>query len=154
MVHTMFANREGVKVMPKLKRQPPKLCCKKSNDTGFVYVDGRQVYMGKWGEEADENYRRFLAEWATFGSPVQAKERTRIKTLCIAFLDHLVERKLRKSDYQNHARAIKHLLTIYKESFVDEFGPVALKTVRRRMESMPTYSLIKRRRKRYFVNVS
>lgn len=53
--------------MPRLKTRPPKLS--KSGNYGYVYLNGERYSMGRWGSpEVDQNYRRFVAEWATVGT--------------------------------------------------------------------------------------
>ncbi len=50
--------------MPKLKNHPPKLS--KSGNYAYVYLNGERLSMGRYGsKEADQNYRRFIAEWAS-----------------------------------------------------------------------------------------
>ncbi|HBT75390.1 MAG TPA: hypothetical protein DEB39_00355, partial [Planctomycetaceae bacterium] len=55
--------RKG-EIMPKLKNHPPKLS--KSGNYAYVYLNGDRLSMGRYGsKEADQDYRRFIAEWAS-----------------------------------------------------------------------------------------
>lgn len=45
-------------------KRPPKLCRNKYRNSAFVIVNGKQIYLGKWGSpEAQAAYDRFLLEW-------------------------------------------------------------------------------------------
>ena len=44
-----------------IMKRPQKLCRNKFNNTAYITVNGKQVYLGKWGsEEAQTTYERFL----------------------------------------------------------------------------------------------
>ncbi|MCR5359971.1 MAG: hypothetical protein K6E55_08825, partial [Thermoguttaceae bacterium] len=45
-------------------KRPPRLCHHKQRDYAYITVDGKQIYLGKWGsEEAQAAYERFLLNW-------------------------------------------------------------------------------------------
>jgi hypothetical protein len=55
--------------MPKLAHIPPKISRQKSNNSAVVYINGRTIYLGKWGlEEALKEYSRILYEWTNADS--------------------------------------------------------------------------------------
>ncbi|MDD3587048.1 MAG: tyrosine-type recombinase/integrase [Thermoguttaceae bacterium] len=121
--------------MPKLHNRPPKLCLKKSNQTGFVNVDGRQIYMGKWGSEADAKYRAFIAEWASCNVPAcrsqTSSQKITLAELFSAYVLHPQNAEhLNEADMLRAKLVIRTILSIYPTTFVDDFGPLQLEAVR------------------------
>ena len=52
--------------MPRLKHRSPKMT--RNRNTAIVCIDGQTIRLGRWGsDEADEAYRRIIAEWMTNG---------------------------------------------------------------------------------------
>jgi Site-specific recombinase XerD len=115
--------------MPKLKNRSPKLA--KDKNYAVVYFDGKKVPMGIYGtKEAEDNYRRFLMEWAAIGVCTHNKSNKSYKVDDLA-LDFLKSMKndCGKSDFGNYKTAVKVVLNIYSGTLVKDFNPVALKTV-------------------------
>ena len=78
--------------MTKSSSRPPKMG--NNGGTAFVRINGKRVYLGRFGSpEAAQNYARCVAEWATTGTtPEQSAQpigTTTVKSLAIAFLDHI-----------------------------------------------------------------
>lgn len=45
-------------------KRPPSLCRNKAKDFAYVYINRKQVYLGKWGSaEAQAVYKRLILEW-------------------------------------------------------------------------------------------
>ena len=64
-----------------MKRTPrtPKYRHHKASNQGFVELDGRRIYLGKWGlPETEQRYHRTVAEWIANGRhlPVAPEEIT------------------------------------------------------------------------------
>ena len=119
--------------MPKLSMRPPKLCRKTSNDTGYVYVNGRQVYMGKWGAVAEENYRRFLSDWAARSLPEKQRRDNSFlaSDLFARYLEYISSISVYSvSDRQRATFVIGVISELYPGIAVDDFGPPQLEFVR------------------------
>ena len=52
-------------------RRPPKLCRNRYRMSAYVTINGKQIYLGKWGSnEAQAAYERLILEWLkTNGQP-------------------------------------------------------------------------------------
>ena len=72
-------------------RRPPKLCQNRYRKSAYVTINGKQIYLGKWGsEEAQAAYDRLIIEWAkTDGlSPVdRSPNGALISELIAAFIE-------------------------------------------------------------------
>ena len=90
--------------------------------TAFVRINGKRVYLGKFGTaEANQNYARRVAEWATTGTtPGQSTQpigTTAVNSLAIAFLDHIQWND--PSHYHPFRSAVRGLLQLYSGIAVD-----------------------------------
>ena len=120
--------------MPILRNRPPKLCRKASNDTGYVYWNGRQVYMGKWGETADLNYRKFLSRWASNPMLADARVEKQIITLEILFAGYLKfleeQPNYSVSDLLRYRQISARVIDIFPQTPVESFTQIELEAVR------------------------
>ena len=69
------------------RKKDPKLCLHKASGQGFVYLNGQNVYLGRFElPETREKYYRLLAEWHAGGCrlPVTKVEITVVE-LCASF---------------------------------------------------------------------
>lgn len=116
----------------------PQILEHKAKGLAYIWLDGRMVYLGKYGSiEAEE---RRLREWAEFqakrghdpnevdGAPLM------VATLVDRFLEDAktVYQKRGRStgSYERFIVLVRPLLRFYADTPVSEFGPIALKAVR------------------------
>ncbi|MCD6364806.1 MAG: tyrosine-type recombinase/integrase [Planctomycetes bacterium] len=126
----------------------PKLCRHKASGRAVVRLNGRDNYCGRWGtDKALSRYHRLIAEWLATEPAVPrhigGQSCDTVAELCNAYLRHA------HSTYRKHGRptaeihhlrtAMRRLLAVYADLPVDDFGPRALRNVRRAMlaESPP-----------------
>ena len=116
----------------------PKHCLHKTSGRGFVRLDGRMVYTGRYGtEEAEQAYRRALAAWLKGHSvepeptPTDSTDPFLVEDLIAAYWVHA------QAFYQVNGKATKELANIrlasqrlratFGKTPVHEFGPRRLK---------------------------
>ena len=120
--------------MPTLRNRPPKLCRKNSNDTGYVYWCGRQIYLGKWGEIAEKNYRAFLSRWASNPRTAGITSENSNVTLEILFSEFLTAFESRPgfsvSDRDRHRRIARQVLALFPHYDAEQFTQIELESVR------------------------
>lgn len=121
-------------------RHVPSLRHHKASGQGFVELNGRRIYLGRFDVPGTrQRYHRTIAEWIANGKrlPVDAREIT-ITELIAQFWRH-VEGYYRKPDGTRTQEALcfrsvlRLLRGLYGECSANEFGPRALKSVRQRM---------------------
>jgi len=100
--------------------------------TAFVRVNGKRVYLGKFGSsEAAQNYAQCVAEWAVSSvGPEQSSSpigTITVKALTVAFLNHAQKNDL--AHYHSCRSAAKVLLQLYSGMTVDAFSPKCLTAV-------------------------
>jgi integrase len=125
--------------LPKYRHYKPK-------DLGVVRLDGRDVYLGKYGSpESRETYRRVVAEWlAGLGRPGPAPgpddggHGPSVSDVILAFWGH-AEVHYRRADgtatgeLDNLRLALRPLRRLYGSTPARDFGPKALKAIRQEM---------------------
>jgi integrase len=126
----------------------------KARNLAVVTIDGKDVYLGAYNSpESHERYKQLIAEWlarrqpkpgatATPTSPHDNKTaisaRPLVNELILAFIHH-AERYYRRPDgtptteLAEYRRTLGVLRELFGWTHVDEFGPMALKTVRAHM---------------------
>ncbi|MGD9719771.1 MAG: tyrosine-type recombinase/integrase [Pirellulales bacterium] len=107
----------------------------KPSGRAVVTIDGRDVYLGKFGSLASRReYNRVIAEWTAQGAalPKYRGADLTIVELAAAFLRHARLYHSAK-ERENFALAIRPLKELYARSRAAEFGPLALKAVRQTM---------------------
>ena len=118
----------------------PSLKHHKASGQGYVRIDGRIIYIGKFGLPGTrQRYHQCIAEWMAGGYHlrVEADEIT-IVELCNRFRKY-AERYYRCSDgtaskeVHHFRQAFKLLNRLYSRTPAVDFGPVALRTVRAEM---------------------
>ncbi|MGD9858264.1 MAG: hypothetical protein AB7U20_25260 [Planctomycetaceae bacterium] len=120
----------------------PKLQHHKASGRARVRIGGVDFYCGPWGTEAAEvEYRRILAEWMLTGRvPSRKSERSApsisINELMLGFFNHAHRHYVKggrpTAELDCFKSALKPLRELYGTLPVDEFGPLALKSVRER----------------------
>lgn len=128
----------------------------KASDLGFVVIDGRSHYLGRYNSpESREAYARVLASWNANGSlpkPRRAAPLTIVGMLA-AFWEHVEREGLylkngrRTSERLCLAIALRPLATLFGNTLAAEFGPRDLITARKELCSpRPAMPGEKRRR--------
>lgn len=131
--------------MPR-KFNPPKYCLHKAKGLAFVKIAGRVFYLGKYGTpESHAEYNRLIGEWMTLGRPTEFRDRLRsevehrrtINELVLAYWTNAQTYYVKGGETTDECHCIKSALRVlrelYGDSAVDDFGPLALKTVRQAM---------------------
>lgn len=128
--------------MPRLKYQVPKYRLHKRSGQAVVTLDGRDVYLGKYGsDESRKAYDRVLVEWQAAGrQTILMHERgaaTLIDELIVAYseyADSYYRKHGKPTTTRQHLReALRPLHELYGATAVRDFGPLRLKTLRRQM---------------------
>ena len=126
--------------MPSRHNKVPSLVHHKPTGQARVRIQGVDIYCGKWGSPlADEKYRRVVAEWLTTGKIPQPgsdpEPAVSVSELILGFWKHAEQHYVkngRPTDEQHCLKsALKPLRELYGSTSVDEFGPMALKAVRK-----------------------
>jgi len=120
----------------------PKLCLHKSTGQGYVRLDGRCFYLGRWdAPETLQRYHRMIGEWLANGCQVPVEpEAITIAELVRDYLD-FAETYYRKPDGRlttesgSARKAFEPLVAMYGDTPAASFGPRALKACRENMVS-------------------
>ncbi len=121
----------------------PRLHRHKATGQAYVEIRGRRFYLGRFdAPDAEERYRRFVAEYATFkAAPPRPGDALTVNELIALYWRHLcdtyrdVDGKPSR-EAQSFRHALKHVRELYGASWAREFGPLKLKAVRERMISL------------------
>lgn len=113
----------------------------KASGQAIVTLDGRMLYLGKYGTKASRaEYDRIVGEWLANGRrlPSGLTDRNDITLLEIeaAYMRHAREHYVKNgrptSEQGNIDRALGPVRDLYGETNAVDFGPLALKTVRQK----------------------
>ena len=113
----------------------------KHSDQAVVTLNGHDFYLGKWqSDESRQEYDRHIAEWISNGRRIPQhipNADLSIAELAVSFLDFASEYYandgVTTSEYNCISYALRPLLKLYSRTTVNEFGPLALKSVRQQM---------------------
>ena len=118
----------------------PKFRLHKASGQGFIELNGKRIYLGKYGlPETEENYRRHLSEWlASERQAAGAFPALNVAALVVRFFSHaeayyLDARGEKTSEIDALKSATRPLVQLYGSTPAASFGPRALKAVRERM---------------------
>jgi integrase len=128
----------------------PKYRCYRPKGLAVVRLDGRDIYLGKFGSpESQEKYRRVIAEWLTRGvpstpprghaSPSEGHTPLSVNEVILAFWTRHAETHYRRVDgtptgeLANFRDSLRPLKDLYGATPAGEFGPLTLKVVRQVM---------------------
>lgn len=122
--------------------QDPKYRHYKPKNLGVVRIDGRDIYLGKYGTpESWEKYHRVLAEryargpvGAPSGQAAPQSEVLTVTELCVRYYRHCEKYYVKGGEMTNQVRMIKLALKtcrgIYGTTLAKDFAPLALKACR------------------------
>ena len=116
------------------RKQLPKYCHHKATNRAFVRIGGKMYYLGKYGSEASRReYDRIIGEFVANGRQTfQNPDEILIETLIVRFLDYAeTEQNYCESSKIRFARVLSRLNRLYGKQLVSQFGPAALKSIRR-----------------------
>ncbi|MBI1311301.1 tyrosine-type recombinase/integrase [bacterium] len=128
------------------KKRPHVPACVHHKPTGQarVRIEGRDFYLGKFGTpEADEAYRRIIAEWFASGTLPEARtagktaESLSINELILAYFRFAQTYYVKNGEQTGEVSLIRDTMRVlrvhYGTSTADSFGPLKLKAVRESM---------------------
>jgi integrase len=129
--------------MPKLNGRIPKYSLHKASGRAIVTLDGTDHYLGAYDSpESKVEYDRLIAEWLANGrraaAPAADEPTQSVNELIAAYWEH-AKGYYRKPDgaptqeIETLRQALKPLITLYGETRIADFGPLALKAVREAM---------------------
>src|SRR5262245_40581258 len=129
--------------MPKLINTVPQLREHKPSGQARVRIDGREIYLGKFGSaEAKEKYDKLVAEWLANQRrlPAQAVAdeeplETTVGEVLSAFWDHAVVHYRDPEGHptgeaKNYHNALRPVRRLYNRHPAARFGPLELRAVR------------------------
>ncbi len=121
----------------------PRLTLHKATGQARVRLQGRDIYLGTYGsEEAEERYRRLIAEWLSGQLPDPRQqppatahtESISVNALICRYLQwaktYYVKGGRLSSGYGDMKDAARALRRHYGRTLVSEFGPMKLKAIR------------------------
>lgn len=120
----------------------PQLTLHKATGQARVRLHGRDIYLGTYGSaEAEERYRRLIAEWLSGQLPVPQRPSTTgaadvvsVNALIYRYLEwakgYYVKGGRPSSGYGSMQDAARALRQHYGRTPVSEFGPLKLKAIR------------------------
>ena len=132
--------------MPAKSSQIPKYRHYKPKDLAVVRINGRDIYLGKYGsDESKDRYRRVIAEHLVSPSPLTTPADQSagdpglaVGELILAYWDrHVITYYVKNgrptSEQDNIRQALRFLRRLYGNVPVEDFSPLALKSVRQAM---------------------
>ena len=117
------------------RKQLPKYCRHKATNRAFVRIGGKMYYLGKYNSDTShKEYERIIAEFIANGrQPFQKPEEILIENLTARFLDYARnEQNYCKISLQRFSLVLGNFNQLYGKQRVSQFGPIALKAVRRK----------------------
>lgn len=123
--------------MPKLFTSVPRLC-RHSRGQAFVKIDGRQIWLGRYGDPlAREKYDRLVAEWLANGRCLPVADEPSVA--CPTLLEILApywewaRRRYTPAEVATVRSALRVAEALYGSMPANRFGPKALRAVRAEM---------------------
>jgi integrase len=114
----------------------------KGSGQALVEINGRRIYLGKYGSDGSrERYRRVVGEWlACSGRPAEPSQRdsvVSVNELLLAFLTYADQRYVKNGRPTSEPRSFRVALRPVKELYgllpLTSFGPLALIACRQRL---------------------
>ncbi len=124
----------------KTTHKTPSLRHHKATGQGFVELDGRRVYLGRFDRpDTRERYHRLIAEWLANGRQLPVDPHTITVAELIALFWKHAENHYRRpdgsftSERDNVRLALRPVRELYGSATARDFGPRALKAIRQVM---------------------
>jgi len=124
----------------------PKYRLHKGSGQALVQIDGKRIYLGKFGTiTSKEAYRRLIAEYLVSGKSPRLRGKTsggptgslKVNDLILAFPEHAKQRYVKNGQPTSEVRSFKTALRpvrrLYGRQLVDSFGPLALVACRQKL---------------------
>ena len=122
-------------------KRPPKLCRNKCRNFAYVTVNGKQIYLGKWGtDEAQAAYERFLLNWIKTNRENQPQNQPQPKDprggftvteMAVAYVAEYRKRPVKnRSDLKTFIRIANRLADVFPNYEADRFSVRDLETLR------------------------
>ncbi len=124
--------------MPRLSHRAPKLRRHKARNLAYVVLEGRTIYLGKWGStEAKTGYARKIGEWKAGSKSLPHSEQVSDLTVvevCVRFMRHAKTYYGETgSEVASFKFSTRELTALYGRMLASEFGPLKLQAVRQAM---------------------
>lgn len=107
----------------------------KATGRAVVRLNGRDVYLGQHGTAASKaEYNRLIAEWLAGGRVMPSSGDITINELLVQYWKHLVDYYRPPSTEPANTRPVMAIVRkMYGHALAKDFGPLALKAVRKTM---------------------
>jgi hypothetical protein len=123
------------------RQSVPKLCCHKATGQGYLTLNGREHYLGRFGSaEAEAKYEELIGLWLAHGRRLPEPEATLTVNEVLLAYDCYAEGHYKPSGAgktSTELECVRDALRIVKSLFgrtpAAEFGPKRLKAVRQKM---------------------
>lgn len=126
--------------MTTLQNRIPKYRHHKAKGLAVVTLDGRDIYLGRYGtEKSKREYQRITGEWLANGrklpAPPARRFRITVAEIILAHLEYAEQRYVlpngeQSSQVQSIKEAMRPLRYMYGNTPAVDFGPLALKNIR------------------------
>ena len=118
-----------IQMEKKPMKRPPKLCRNKKKNFAYVYLNRKQVYLGKWGtEETQSAYDHFLLNWAkSQNEPQQQQPKDprvgfTVTEIAVAYVAEYKERPVKnRSDLKTFLRIANRIAVLFPQREADSF---------------------------------
>ncbi len=134
--------------MPRKSHKVPSYCHHKASGKAVVRINGRDCYLGEYGSpESHEQYERIISEWrghrnkmlrtTPYSSQSELVNSLTVNELILRYLkfaeNYYVKNGQVTKEFTDMKYALRPLRKLYGRTFVRDFGPLALKSVRQHM---------------------
>ena len=121
--------------LPPKGKRTPKYGCHKARGLARVRIDGEDIYLGDHGSpESLDEYRRLVLVWLQTNQLAPQQRALQVDELVLRYLEHAdryyVKNGKPTNEPHNIRMAAKNLVRLYGVTFVRDFGPKALCSVR------------------------
>jgi integrase len=122
------------------RQSVPKLCCHKATGQGYVTLNGREHYLGRFGSaEAEAKYEELIARWLAHGRRLPEPDATLTVNEVLLAYDCFAETHYKpnggkpSTELECVRDALRIVKTLFGRTPAAAFGPKRLKAVRAKM---------------------